>query len=332
MAHWSIGWLVRQKGSVSPLPRATRTRLLFVVAGALAVVLVAVLAYVIIVRFRPGCGGSMVLTSTHECVGIVESVDVVDERSRDVVGKILEQNRAVAASSDPYVKIVLLTPMTLSKTSGSATLPDQVQASLEGAYTALYRANTDPGASLGDPNLVKIQMVLASFGSRQEYSERLVNDIVGSGEPGHPVVAVVGLGSSFVGTEKTAEALAARHIPMVSAVATADTLDSSRYDGLYSVSPSNNDYVLALKKLLDAKLPGLSFGEGSGLVVADDNENDPYVRTLREAFLHHLGGYVAGREPQWFTGSTVQAAGAGRSASPAEECHGEGRLEHIVLP
>lgn len=290
---------------MSPL-RTTRRGLLFLMAGALAVVLVAALVYIVVYQSN-GCRRTMVSTPTKECVGIVESVDDVDEEFRDVVGKILMHNEAVARSPR-YVKIALLTPMSLSETSPSGMLSEHVQASLMGAYTALHRANTDPAAPFGDPNLIQVQMVLANFGSRQEYSDRLINDILERSEPQHPVVAVVGLGSSLVGTEETARELARRAIPMVGAVASADTLNSRTYNGLYSVSPSTTDYVRALRALLDKKRPDLTFDGGSGLVVADDNkEADLYVRGLGQAFLDNLDYYVGKRQPQWFTGSTVDA-------------------------
>jgi ABC-type branched-subunit amino acid transport system substrate-binding protein len=303
--------------------RVTPRGLLFLVTGALAVVLVAALVVYLFVdkpQASPSnaCGPAMVLTPTQECVGIVESADHVAVEFRDVVGKILRHNEEVA-SSPRYVKIALLTPMSLSKTSSSGMVLEHVQASLEGAYTALHRANTDPGAPFGDPNLIKVQMVLANFGSRQEYSERLINDILGRGEPQHPVVAVVGLGSSLPGTQQTAQALADRGIPMVSAVASADALDSRTYEGLYSVSPSNRDYVLALKALLDKRPANLTFEAGSGLVVADENKTDPFVQGLGKAFLSNLGYYVGKREPQWFTGGTIDAPAPSAVFAPVVE-------------
>jgi hypothetical protein len=318
---------------MSPFRATPRGLMVGALAGVLAVVLVVVLVKLVgpqpqqppsasqspVPSSSNDCGPTMVQAPTQECVGIVESADVVDEEFRDAVGKILAHNKEVA-SSPRYVKIVLLTPMSVSKTSSSATVVKQVQASLEGAYTALHRANADTSAPFGDPNLVQVQMVLANFGSRQDqqYVDRLVNDILGRSEPQHPVVAVVGLGSSVVGTEKAAGKLAEQGIPMVGAVASADVLDSRTYAGLYNVAPNSSDYVLALKDLLDKKLPGL-FGAGSGLVVADDNKSDSYVQGLRNAFLDNLGYYVGKREPQWFTGSTVDAPAPPNVFAPVVE-------------
>jgi ABC-type branched-subunit amino acid transport system substrate-binding protein len=285
-------------------PRRVHHWLTFVVAGALAVVLVGALLFIIC--RQSGCGGRVVRTEAGECVGVVESVYAVDEEYRGVLDKIFKHNEWVAGEPGRYVKVVLLTPMSGAKPPRrSGTVPAQVKASLEGAYTALHRANTDrTSAPFGDPNLVKVQLVPVNFGSRQEYSDQLRDEILARSEPDHPVVAVVGLGSSLAGTEQMARALSDRGIPMVSAVASADALDARTYGGLFSVSPSSSDYVLALRKLLDARPGELTFAERSGLVVADQN-NDPFVVSLREAFLKYLGYYLGGRDPQWFAGGTI---------------------------
>src|SRR5262249_34480066 len=158
------------RGSRMSTFRVTRRGSLFLVAGALAVVLIVALVYMFANRTGSSqsdaghqpessneCGPTMEPTPTQECVGIVENVDQVDENFRDVVDKILKHNEEVSRSPR-YVKMALLTPMSISKTSPSASLPEQVQASLEGAYTALHRANTDADAPFGDPNLVQVQM------------------------------------------------------------------------------------------------------------------------------------------------------------------------------
>jgi hypothetical protein len=43
----------------------------------------------------------------------------------------------------------------------------------------------------------------------EDHSDRLRDAILGLSDPNHPLVAVVGMGSSFVGTEQMARALSA---------------------------------------------------------------------------------------------------------------------------
>jgi hypothetical protein len=69
------------------------------------------------------------------------------------------------------------------------------------------------------------------------------------------------------------------------------------------VSPSNLDYARALRALLDSPTAGL--GLHNGIIVQDTND-DPYPRTLRDAFAAELGPYLK-FPSRPFTGGTVGA-------------------------
>lgn len=300
---------------MSPSSRSSR-RWMHATTGIVVVLLTATVLALFLPRIRetifppdptpspPRCQGTLIEVGT-ECVGVVTSSSMLHEEIRSVANKILKLNEDVAKSPN-YVKVALLTP--LSAVENAAMPIGQIRYSLEGAFTALHRANYDRGAVFGDPNAVKMQMLLVNFGSKQEYRDALVQDILRHSEPEHPIVAVVGLGLSFRGTQETVSALAAENIPMVSALASADTLTSQEYPGLHSVSPSNTDYAQALKEFLDRHGETMKLTEG--IIVADRNKGDPYVDTLRQAFLENLGTYVH-RDPQWFYGGT-----AGVDATP----------------
>src|SRR5262249_50168499 len=235
------------------------------------------------------------------CLGVVTDSNALDPRLRETVVKILREDDDVAAAAVPYVKVALLTPLTVAKNAASAIPPDQIKFSLEGSLTALHRINHS--ADFGDPNAVRIQLILVNQGSRQEYSDALIKQILDQSGPDHPLAAVVGLGSSFPGTEATVAALADRGIPMVSAIASADSLTMQRFKTLRSVSPSNLDYVRALRALLDSTPAGL--GLPNGILVKDTND-DPSPRTLRAAFAAELGPYLK-FPSRPFTGGTVGA-------------------------
>jgi hypothetical protein len=72
---------------------------------------------------------------------------------------------------------------------------------------------------------------------------------------------------------------------MVSAVASADSLDMRTFAGLRSVSPSNSDYVGALEQLL--RDPGLR----TGIIVADQSD-DLTVKSLWDAYNSKLRRYL----------------------------------------
>jgi hypothetical protein len=277
---------------------AIRSRLSYVLAGVIALVLIGVVGFVVTSR---GCGlfSGRMATGTGECVGVIDKSDELDPSVSATAGRILDEDAQVTARPGPYVKVALLTPLSVSANTASAMSLDQVHYSLEGAYTALFRINH--GDDFGDPAAVRIDLVLVNEGSEQDYSDQLRDAILALSEPNHPLVAVVGMGSSFVGTEQMARALSARGIPMVTAVASADSLDARQIPGLHSVSPANTDYVLALKELLDQHRPTLPLT--SAIVVGDVND-DPYVQTLNQVYSQTLADYVKfSRLP--FRGGTV---------------------------
>lgn len=296
----------------------------YVVGGVIGVVLVATALYVVF--FRPqttptdpeaspsGCAGMLpdgIMTNTGECLGIVSGGQALDPVLREPAEGILRENADVAGSPRPYVKVALLTPLTLAKNAASAMSLDQIKFSLEGSLTALRRINHTN--DFGDQDAVHIQLVLVNQGSRQEFSEALIKQILDQNMPNHPLVAVVGLGSSFTGTEATVAALASRDIPMVSAVASATTLTKEKYETLRSVSPSNLDYARALRQLLDDHQSDLKLRNG---IIVQDTNDDPYTKTLREAFQSELGPYMK-FPSRPFTGGTVGAPATPNVFNPA---------------
>jgi hypothetical protein len=293
-----------RKELVSRLSATSRGWVRYVVVGVIALLLIAVAVFVLI---PPGCGSvwsAWKSTSTGECLGVVYDTDTLDPALHTVAQRIFDENDAVGAGQGHYVKMALLTPLSVSKNSASAMSLDQVRASLEGAFTAQYRANHL--VDFGDPGAVRIQMVLVNQGSRQDYSADLVEEVLDLAEKDHPLVAVVGLGSSFVGTEETARALAAAKIPMVTAVASAVRLNMGAIKGLRSVSPSNEDYAEALRQLLDQHQSTLPLN--SAIIVADQNDDDPYVKNLEEVYSKALAKYVRPSRLTFHGGTVGQPA------------------------
>jgi hypothetical protein len=294
------------------------SRLRYVLAAVIAAVLMAVALYVAVPQLRsrpaavgpsssaanarcPGMASGATVTGTGECVGVVDRSSALAPQVGDVVDRILTANAKVAAGSTPYVRVALLTPLTVAPSGASAISLDQIRFSLEGSFAALNRINN--GNDFGSPNAVAIQLILVNQGSRQEQSEALIKQILDLGVPNHPLVAVVGLGSSFPGVEATAAALSGQGIPMVSAVASADSLTMQRYKTLRSVSPSNRDYADALRAFLTDPQTGLHLHNG---IIVQDTNNDPYPSTLRDDFHTMLAPYIKFPE-QPFTGGTIES-------------------------
>jgi hypothetical protein len=282
------------------------------------IVAVVLAAAVLIVIARDDCGGGADIWRTakphQECIGISDGSDFFnDQDGRDSVDqetiklinsvqrKIAAENAAVA-ESERFVKVVLLMPLTVSKERPSAIPLTQIQHSLEGAYTAQRRINRS--TLFGDPGTVKIQLLLANQGSRQEIGDHFVNRVLGVSEHDHPLDGVIGLGSSVANTDTLVNRLGSEKIgiPMVGAITSSDSLTGR--PNFWSVSPSNIHYAQALQNLLDHQ------GHNSlrsGLIVYDIN-NDPYTRTLAEAFRTHLKRYVRFPELTYRGGTIEQPA------------------------
>lgn len=298
------------------LPRLPRWRRWLV---ALLVTLVG-LATVVVVGWRwwpHECGiafSGMRLNdkSDGECIGITDGSYLFNdpskatnpsdrrmiERINDTEKKIEAENNAVA-DTDRYVKIILLMPLTVSQARPAAITLKLILHSLEGGYTALYRANHS--RDFGDPSAVKLQLLLANEGSRQNSSPDFLNSVLKVSQPDHPVVVVVGLGSSVPNTKTAAEYLAHSGIPMVGAVTAADSLMNLPL--FWSVSPSNSEYVDRFKSFLDHQDV-----LRSGIIVYDRN-SDLFTQSLAQAYHDKLRRYV-GFTDQPFQGGTIDIMAA----------------------
>ena len=265
----------------------------------------------------------------HDCGGAFSGIRLNDKENRECIGttdgsylfndpgsarksedrktieeinaiqkKIESENKAVAGTSR-YVKIVLLAPLTVSQAKPSAISLKQIAHSLQGSYTGLVRANES--TDFGDPSTEGLQLLLANEGSQQETGTDFMDGIMKMSQPDHPVVAVIGLGASMPNTRATAEYLAQRKIPMVSAVASVD--DLTNLPLLWSVSPSNLDYARALSSFLDRQSE-----LKSGVIVYDQNA-DFFAKSPAKAYHTELERYVKFPD-QPFRGSTVESPAA----------------------
>lgn len=249
------------------------------------VVLLVVTATGVAVRtLLTSCGGprSGVTKIDGECVGVTDGSYAFDDRYREIEDKIAAENDWVEETvNDPGVKpdravtVAVLDPMTVTDTSPLNV--DEVRNRLEGAYTAQYRANHSTAA--GDPDPL-IRLVLANEGSHQQHWKWVVDQLVAMKDAPAPLTSVVGLGVSIDLTEQAAKELSDHDIPTVGAITTADQLNHTNIPAFVRVSPSNRDYVAALRAYLRLR-PQLD----SAILVYDSNSGsrgDIFVESLRD--------------------------------------------------
>ncbi|MET8170368.1 helix-turn-helix transcriptional regulator [Streptomyces sp. NPDC005329] len=198
---------------------------------------------------------ALVTEAGGECTGVTDGLD----RS-DVFGSALEpvltaigaENHR-ATRDGQYVTIAFLAPLTSVGKAGKAkdlTL-DQFVGEVEGAYTAVERANTDDGP-------LKIRLVLANMGSGELHWK----DTVAALDEVDNLVAVTGMGLSQQESVDAARALSGKDIPMVADLITADGFDTTgaidspktgpeRINGLVRVTLTNAAQLGALGAELD---------------------------------------------------------------------------------
>jgi len=299
----------------SPVPPGpARWKWLLVVAS---VVVLGAVGVVVWQWWPDGCGvfSGMRLNdkADSECIGISDGSYLfndpskttnpddrnVIERINDIEKRIETENNTVAGTGR-YVKVVLLMPLTISKARPPAISLRQILYSLEGNYTALYRANHS--SDFGDPTAMKIQLLLANQGSLQEAGPAFLDSIVKLSQLDHPMVTVIGLGSSVPNTKTAVEYLAQQGIPMVDAEASADSLTHLHL--LWNVSPSNSEYVGQLKSFLDHQNV-----LKSGIIVYDRNP-DLYTQSLTQDYRDQLGKSYVKFPDQPFQGSTLNITAA----------------------
>jgi hypothetical protein len=241
------------------------------------------------------CGGlrSGITSIGGECVGITDGAYIFSPELSTIEGKFKTENDWVQTQPS-YVNVVLLSPFTATPSSPMSMA--LIRHSVEGTYTAQYRANHTH--DFGDQQPL-IRVLLANEGSREDQWQPVVHQIEALANGPHPVVAVVGLGVSVANTQHGAQDLSARHIPMVAAVLSADGLDHDHIPGLIRVTPNNTDYVGALRQYLGTR-PDLK----TAIIVYDRSEPDLYVTTLRTAIEHGLATYLT-NAPQSFFGTAI---------------------------
>ncbi|MGH8918755.1 MAG: ABC transporter substrate-binding protein [Actinomycetes bacterium] len=239
------------------------------------------------------CGslGSQVYRIDGECVGVTDGSYVFDPAFEKVQQEIAQENTRVredaAADGSSYVTVALLNLLT--PTDNSATPAEQIRSQLEGAYTAQRRINEIHAA---DESLPQIQLVLANQGNTPDQWRPVADQLakMANLDNSDHLVAVIGLGVSTTGTQQRARDLSARGIPMVGAIITADGLDNNNVRGLIRVSPSNQDYVEALRGYVDTLNP-----RPSAMVVFDDNSDssgDLFTKTLKEDLEQRMGDLI----------------------------------------
>lgn len=251
---------------------------------------------------RCGSIGDGLYSVDGECVGVTDGSFLFDSQFRAIQEDIKAENDRVAQQveqqGEPAVKIAMLSTLTVD--DASPLDQEQIRNALEGAYVAQHRANHTN--DFRDPQPL-IQLYLANEGSVQQGWDRVVGQLERMTDDDVPLAAVMGQSISTVRTTEAAKRLSAAGIPMVTATTTADGLDYDSVRGMLRAGPSNTDFAEAFRHYLDNQ-DELE----SGVLVFDNNTDDTFAATLREAFETKLGDYIQFSH-QPFPGGSVEQGG-----------------------
>ncbi|MEU4169018.1 helix-turn-helix domain-containing protein [Streptomyces sp. NPDC026665] len=206
---------------------------------------------------------ALVTVAGGECTGVTDGSD----RS-DVFGSALAPaltaigaENADATRGGRYVTVAFLAPLTSVGKAKDLTL-DQFVGEIEGAYTAVERANT------GDSPL-KIRLVLANMGSGELHWK----DTVQALKKVKNLVAVTGMGLSQQESVDAARALSKQDIPMVADLITADGFDTTGSIDSQGRTPK------PINGLVRVTLTNAAQLEALGEDLADDTRTAALVRT-----------------------------------------------------
>jgi ABC-type branched-subunit amino acid transport system substrate-binding protein len=217
-----------------------------VIAGVVVLAVLAVLGWQLFAPDPPPvvagpehCGSPPggVIKLDGECIGVTDGTYVFRRELADEEDLIVRQNDAIGRQRS--VTVAVLDPLTPDDTS--ALDIDEIQHQLHGAIVAQKWVNEDAATT----NSVRIRLVLANEGAHQTHWQPVVEQLKNLKQGTSPLVAAVGMGVSVQQTLDAAQQLSAYDIPAIGAVTTAD--DLSQASGFFRVSPSNRDYVEALK-------------------------------------------------------------------------------------
>jgi serine/threonine protein kinase/ABC-type branched-subunit amino acid transport system substrate-binding protein len=169
--------------------------------------------------------------------------EAASKDTSDAEALIYREDQRVITSSNPYITIVVATMLT-----GDNATVSVGRDNLQGAYVAQKEFNDR--AKL--PNSVKVRLLIANAGSKQEYTKNVAQQIVQLAQADKTFVGVMGWPfSGYAGT--AIGVLSAARIPMVSQTASSDALTGiSPY--FFRIAPPNKDQAIVGAKYAEQVL------------------------------------------------------------------------------
>ncbi|MET8978084.1 ABC transporter substrate-binding protein [Streptomyces sp. NPDC004539] len=231
-------------------------------------------------------GNERLVKEGGECVGVSDGGHVYIAELAKVSKAIKNLNDEVTGSQKPYATVALMIPMTPAADSRADR--EQILREVQGAYLAQYRANKVDDSDIG------VRLVLANPGRAMDHGRQVADWLGELTRTDDRLRVVFGFNLSVRQNADTIGYLTKdKGIPVVGGPITATTLandDADRdYPGLVKVVPSNRDQAQALSHYLGGD-------QSKTFLVQDENSDDLYSQSLRDAFQEVTKGAAGGPE------------------------------------
>ncbi|QNP74667.1 ABC transporter substrate-binding protein [Streptomyces roseirectus] len=230
-------------------------------------------------------GNERLVREGGECIGVSDGGHVYISELAKVSRSIKTLNDEVTGGDKPYATVALMIPMTPA--AGDKADRDQILREVQGAYLAQYRANKVDDSDIG------LRLVLANPGRGLDHGRQVADWLGELTRTDDRLRVVFGFNLS---TRQNADTIGYltkdKGIPVVGGPITATDLAndaSGRYPGLVKVVPSNRDQAQALSHYLGGD-------RSRTFLIQDENSDDLYSRSLRDAFQEVTRGAAGGPE------------------------------------
>ncbi|HEY8978877.1 MAG TPA: hypothetical protein VIU15_04750 [Streptomyces sp.] len=230
-------------------------------------------------------GNERLVREGGECVGVSDGGHVFIPELAKVSKAIKTLNDEVTGAGKPYATVALMIPMTPDADSRADR--QQILREVQGAYLAQYRADKI------DDTDVAVRLVLANPGRGMDHGRQVADRLGEMTRTDDRLRVVFGFNLSVRQNADTIGYLTrTKGIPVVGGPITATDLandGADRYPGLVKVVPSNRDQAQALSHYLGGD-------RSRTFLIQDENSDDLYSQSLRDAFQEVTKGAAGGPE------------------------------------
>ncbi|MFC4493749.1 ABC transporter substrate-binding protein [Streptomyces ovatisporus] len=279
----------------------------------------------------PGPCGDDLEEVGGECVGVTDKAFPVADAGVQKLVEAIEKENHSGAKTRLHVRVALTMPFTYadrrSADNTSTLTKEMIRHALAGTLVEQKRFNKQQ-------RRLWLQVLPAPVGKNLDKWPPVHDQIEAMTDDKAPVVGVTGVPSSTRTTQEAVKDLSARGIPTFGPLVSSTdmTAEVDGRDHLFKTSPSNEEFVHALRKYLDLHPQGSDASKDERGILVYDREEDAYAQDLKdemeEEFDKDWG--VRGTSVE-YSGITSRSKGQPRDFDDATEDICGGKIDTIFF-